>query len=125
MHKIEELAARLHDLSTQLVACSARYVELATTLREGLTADTHLACELFTSNQSFSIQLKPEQLTEDGLNTIILAVDTTAKSYAERIGLVWSEVHKLAESVLGELTEATAPALDEALPETFKVEDDN
>lgn len=123
MHKIEQLAKQLSELASQLEVCSNRYVELATAIENGLEG-TYLTCYLNTTYQSFAVDLCFEDLQAPQFKQIFSTAEKAAQEYAERIGLLWSEVLKLAGSV----QDAVRPVVDaqpDATEQVFKVDDDN
>lgn len=124
MHKIEQLAGQLAELASQLQVCSSRYVELATALKDGLEG-TYLTCSLNTQNQTFAVDLCFEDLQPEQFKRVYTAAEKAAQEYAERIGILWSEVHRLAETVKDTVSTPEDAEQAEAVAETFKVEDDN
>lgn len=123
MHKIEQLAKQLSELASQLEVCSNRYVELATAIEDGLEG-TYLTCHLNTANQSFAVDLCFEDLQESQFKQVFSTAEKAAQEYAERIGLLWGEVLKLAGSV----QDAVRPVVEaqpDATEQVFKVDDDN
>jgi hypothetical protein len=122
MHKIEELAGKLMDFSTQLAMCSSRYVELASLLKDvDAVKFQGLSCVLDTGTQTIAFKITFDDLTESAADKAVDEIEKQASDYATRIGLLWSQVHSLASTVKDNL--ANAPAGPE--PQVFKVEDDN
>ena len=128
MHKIEELAKRLHGLASELSVASSKYVELATQLKEGVAEHDDIDCTLVNANDHvFMFRISAGDLSETGKQKMYAAMEAGAVGYSTDIGVLWGTVNHLAASVTNELqgNQQQEEATTEPEAQVFKVEDDN